>query len=130
MSTPEQSVGDTCARKAMASPGLTPLWLSCSVRVILFSGSRVYKQPSVRQIGLLHGGLGVPSGGGQSFSSFASSWTQRKPSHFRQYGQSWVAPVAAGSPQQCQPALTMPTPGLATTVEPSSLTVAGPMLTK
>src|SRR5579862_8336090 len=127
MSTPAQSAGDTCARKAMDSPGLTADSLSCSVRVIWSSGRRVYKQPSVRQIGLLHGGRGVPRGGGQSFSSFASSWTQRAPSHFRQYGQSWVAPVADGSPQQCQPALTMPTPGLATTEEPSSLTVAGPM---
>src|SRR6185436_847005 len=51
-------------------------------------------------------------------------------SHFWHCGQLWEMPEEPGLPPQCQPALTIPTPGLATMTEPSSLTVAGPILTK
>src|ERR1700730_7136879 len=55
---------------------------------------------------------------------------QLTPSHFEHCGHSLGVPKSAGLPPQCQPALTTPTPGLETITEPSSETVAGPMLTK
>ena len=45
-------------------------------------------------------------------------------------GQFAAAPVVAGSPPQCQPAFSTPTPGLDLMIKPSSLTTPVPIATK
>src|SRR5262245_55798888 len=73
------------------------------------------------QLPLLHLSLTVHlSLSSQLVLFFAGSGTQQSFSHFRQSSQRWVVPELAALPPQCQPALTMPTPGLATISAPSA----------
>ena len=58
-----------------------------------------------------------------------SSAMQLLPEHFWQVGQVPALPVVLGSPPQCQPALSTPTPGSDLMTDPSSLTVAVPIAT-
>src|SRR5215467_5559810 len=58
-----------------------------------------------------------------------SSATQLLPEHLLQVGHVPALPVVLGSPPQCQPAFSTPTPGSDLMTEPSSLTVAVPIAT-
>src|SRR2546427_107559 len=70
-----------------------------------------------------------PNGLLHASPSCAGSGTQLVPWHQLHSGQSATDPLAAGSPPQCQPAFSTPTPLLDRITCPSSLTTPVPMAT-